>query len=213
MIHSTESVTRMKTVDLYTDGACKGNPGPGGYGVVLIYGKHRKELSAGFRWTTNNRMELTALIKALIKLKEPCRLRIFSDSKYLLNGLKGEWVLKWKRNGWRTASRQPVLNRDLWQELDLLLATHEPEYLWVKGHALNAENNRCDTLAVAAAKPEHLLVDEGYERKTRSRASNKAARLTISARQIFVSVPQVARLRHRRGHAGSPGAGRAKPPG
>jgi ribonuclease HI len=156
-------VTRMKTVDLYTDGACKGNPGPGGYGLVLLYGKHRKELSAGFRWTTNNRMELTALIKALVTLKEPCRLQIFSDSKYLLDALRGEWILKWKRNGWRTLSRQPVLNRDLWQELDRLLATHEPDYLWVKGHALNAENNRCDSLAVAAANSEHLLVDEAYE--------------------------------------------------
>jgi ribonuclease HI len=156
-------VTRMKTVDLYTDGACRGNPGPGGYGVVLIYGKHRKELSAGFRWTTNNRMELTALIKALLTLKEPCRLRIFSDSKYLLDSLRGEWILKWKKNGWRTASRQPVLNRDLWQELDRLLATHEPEYLWVKGHALTAENNRCDILAVTAANSKQLLVDEGYE--------------------------------------------------
>jgi len=154
---------RMKTVDLYTDGACRGNPGPGGYGVVLIYGKHRKELSAGFRWTTNNRMELTALIKALLTLKEPCRLRIFSDSKYLLDSLRGKWTLKWKKNGWRTASRQPVLNRDLWQELDRLLATHQPDYLWVKGHALNAENNRCDSLAVAAANSKHLLIDEAYE--------------------------------------------------
>ena len=156
-------LTQMKTVDLYTDGACRGNPGPGGYGVVLIYGKHRKELSAGFRWTTNNRMELTALTKALLTLKEPCRLRIFSDSKYLLDSLRGKWTLKWKKNGWRTATRQPVLNRDLWQELDRLLPTHEPDYLWVKGHALNAENNRCDSLAAAAANSKHLLVDEAYE--------------------------------------------------
>jgi ribonuclease HI len=156
-------VTRMKTVDLYTDGACKGNPGPGGYGAVLLYGKHRKELSGGFRRTTNNRMELTALIKALLTLKEPCRVRIFSDSKYLLDALRGEWILKWKRNGWRTATRQPVRNRDLWQELDRLLTSHEPDYRWVKGHALTAENNRCDSLAVAAANSEHLLVDEAYE--------------------------------------------------
>jgi ribonuclease HI len=156
-------MTRMKTVDLYTDGACRGNPGPGGYGVVLIYGTHRKELSAGFRWTTNNRMELTALIKGLLSLKEPCRVRIFSDSRYLLDALTKAWIPNWKRNGWKTATRQPVLNRDLWQELDRLLATHRPDYRWVKGHALTPENNRCDSLAVAATTSENLLVDEAYE--------------------------------------------------
>lgn len=156
-------MTGMKTVDLYTDGACRGNPGPGGYGVVLIYGKHRKELSAGFRWTTNNRMELTALIKALLTLKEPCRVEIISDSKYLLDACREEWIPKWKKNGWRTASRQPVLNRDLWQELDRLLATHEPHYRWVKGHSLTPENIRCDKLAVSAANSQNLLIDEAYE--------------------------------------------------
>lgn len=157
------TVQGMKTVEVYTDGACRGNPGPGGYGVVLIYGAHRKELSAGFRWTTNNRMELTALIKALLTLKEPCRAEIVSDSKYLLDALKKEWIPKWKRNGWRTASRQPVRNRDLWQELDGLLAAHKPHYRWVKGHGLTPENNRCDELAVAAANSENLLKDEAYE--------------------------------------------------
>jgi ribonuclease HI len=153
----------MKIVDLYTDGACRGNPGPGGYGVVLIYGKHRKELSAGFRWTTNNRMELTALINALLTLKEPCRVEISSDSRYLLDAFRKEWIRKWKKNGWRTASRQPVLNRDLWQELDRLLMMHEPRYRWVKGHSLTPENNRCDQLAVAAANSQNLLIDEAYE--------------------------------------------------
>jgi ribonuclease HI len=156
-------VTGMKIVDLYTDGACRGNPGPGGYGVVLIYGKHRKELSAGFRWTTNNRMELTALINALLTLKEPCRVEISSDSRYLLDAFRKEWIRKWKKNGWRTASRQPVLNRDLWQELDRLLMMHEPRYRWVKGHSLTPENNRCDQLAVAAANSQNLLIDEAYE--------------------------------------------------
>src|SRR6202162_3002040 len=97
----------MKTVDLYTDGACRGNPGPGGYGVVLIYGAHRKELSADFRWTTNNRMELTALIKALLTLKEPCRVEINSDSKYLLDAFREEWIPKWKENGFKTTSAKP----------------------------------------------------------------------------------------------------------
>jgi ribonuclease HI len=156
-------VTGMKIVDLYTDGACRGNPGPGGYGVVLIYGKHRKELSAGFRWTTNNRMELTALINALLTLKEPCRVEISSDSKYLLDAFRKQWIRKWKKNGWRTASRQPVLNRDLWQELDRLLMMHESCYHWVKGHSLTPENNRCDQLAVAAANSQNLLIDEAYE--------------------------------------------------
>jgi ribonuclease HI len=153
----------MKIVDLYTDGACRGNPGPGGYGAVLIYGRHRKELSAGFRWTTNNRMELTALVKGLQTLKERCRVEIISDSKYLLDALSKEWIPKWKRNGWQTVSRQPVLNRDLWQELDRLLASHEPHFRWVKGHSLTLENNRCDELAVGAANSENLLVDGNYE--------------------------------------------------
>jgi ribonuclease HI len=156
-------MTRMKIVNLYTDGACRGNPGPGGYGVVLIYGKHRKELSAGFRWTTNNRMELTALVNALLTLKEPCRVEITSDSRYLLDAFRKEWIPKWKKNGWRTVSRQPVLNRDLWQELDRLLSTHEPRYRWVKGHSLTPENNRCDELAVMAANSQNLLIDEAYE--------------------------------------------------
>jgi ribonuclease HI len=153
----------MKTVNLYTDGACRGNPGPGGYGAVLIYRGHRKELSGGFRWTTNNRMELTALVKALVRLKEPCRVEIISDSSYLLDAFRDKWIKMWKRNGWKTVSRQPVLNRDLWQELDRLLAIHEPHYRWVKGHGRTPDNNRCDQLAVAAATLENLLIDEAYE--------------------------------------------------
>jgi ribonuclease HI len=153
----------VKTVDLYTDGACRGNPGPGGYGVVLRYGAHRKELSAGFRWTTNNRMELTALIKGLLTLKQPCRVEIFSDSKYLLDACKKKWIAKWKSNGWTTISKQPVQNRDLWQELDQLLAKHQPHYHWVKGHGRNPDNNYCDKLAVAAATSEQLFIDKAYE--------------------------------------------------
>ena len=108
-------------------------------------------------------MELTALIKALLTLKEPCRVEISSDSRYLLDAFRKEWIRKWKKNGWRTASRQPVLNRDLWQELDRLLMMHEPRYRWVKGHSLTPENNRCDQLAVAAANSQNLLIDEAYE--------------------------------------------------
>ena len=153
----------MKRVTIYTDGACQGNPGPGGYGVVLIYGSARRELSAGYRCTTNNRMELTALTKALQALKAPCHVEIVSDSRYLLDALTEGWITKWRRNGWRTVTKQPVPNRDLWEELDRLLARHKPCYRWVKGHAATTENNRCDALAVAASRASGLLIDEMYE--------------------------------------------------
>lgn len=136
--------------------------------MVLIYGNARKELSAGYRCTTNNRMELTALTKALQALREPCQVEIISDSRYLLDALTQGWMAKWKRNGWRTVTKQPVRNRDLWEELDRLLARHETCHRWVKGHAATAENNRCDALAVAACRASALLVDEPYEAETAS---------------------------------------------
>jgi ribonuclease HI len=156
-------VSELKSVLVYTDGACRGNPGPGGYGVVLIYGKHRRELSAGYRWTTNNRMELVALINGLQALKEPCQVEIVSDSKYLLDAFREQWLSKWKRNGWRTTSKQLVQNRDLWEELDRLLSAHKPHFRWIKGHSVAAENNRCDQLAVIASNSKDLLIDEAYE--------------------------------------------------
>ncbi len=152
-----------KPITIYTDGACSGNPGPGGYGVVLIYNKHRKELSGGFRWTTNNRMELMALIAALQALKEPCRITVHTDSKYLMNGFEKKWLANWKRNGWKTSAKEPVQNQDLWQLLDQLLATHPYTFHWIKGHADNTENNRCDELAVAATRLASLPPDSGYE--------------------------------------------------
>lgn len=152
-----------KQVDIYTDGACSGNPGPGGYGVVMIYKGHRKEFSGGYRWTTNNRMELMALIIALAALKERCIVSIHTDSKYLMGAFAKNWIAKWKLNGWKTSGKQVVQNQDLWKQLDALLEPHIASFHWVKGHADNKENNRCDELAVEALKKESLSIDHGYE--------------------------------------------------
>jgi ribonuclease HI len=149
----------MTEVDIYTDGACSGNPGPGGYGVVLIYGKHRKELSGGYKKTTNNRMELIAAILGLETLKRPCEVKLYSDSSYLVDAVEKGWALRWKATGWKGKK-----NRDLWEKVLTLLNTHKVQCIWVKGHASNKENNRCDELAVAASKGKNLPADEGYER-------------------------------------------------
>ncbi len=137
----------MKAVQIYTDGACSGNPGPGGFGAILIYGKFRREISGAFPGTTNNRMEIYAAIAALELLNEPCIAEVFSDSTYLVNAVSKGWLAGWKRNGWRKADRQEVLNRDLWEQLDRLLRIHKVTFRWVKGHASNENNNRCDELA------------------------------------------------------------------
>ena len=140
----------MKEVAIYTDGACSGNPGPGGWGAVLMYGEHRKEISGGDAHTTNNRMELTGPIEALELLKQPCKVRLYSDSAYLVNAFNQHWIANWQRNGWQTSQKKPVENKELWQRLLELCRTHEVEFIKVKGHADNAENNRCDELARAA---------------------------------------------------------------
>lgn len=140
----------MKEVTIYTDGACSGNPGPGGWGAVLMYGEHRKEISGGDAHTTNNRMELTGPIEALELLKQPCKVRLYSDSAYLVNAFNQHWIANWQRNGWQTSQKKPVENKKLWQRLLELCRTHEVEFIKVKGHADNAENNRCDELARAA---------------------------------------------------------------
>ena len=146
----------MKEVTIYTDGACSGNPGPGGWGAVLMYGEHRKEISGGDAHTTNNRMELTGPIEALELLKQPCKVRLYSDSAYLVNAFNQRWIANWQRNGWQTSQKKPVENKELWQRLLELCRTHEVEFIKVKGHADNAENNRCDELARAAiAKYRH----------------------------------------------------------
>ena len=140
----------MKQVQIYTDGACSGNPGPGGWGAILRYGGREKELSGGEAMTTNNRMELTAVIAALEALKEPCAVDLWSDSKYVIDALEQGWAVKWRQNGWKKPDRKPALNPDLWERLLGLVSEHELRNHWVKGHAENEFNNRCDALAVAA---------------------------------------------------------------
>jgi len=141
----------MKTVEIFTDGACKGNPGPGGWAALLRLGKHEKELSGGERDTTNNRMELTAAIRALEALVEPCTVTLHSDSKYVLDGIT-RWVHGWQKNGWKNASKQPVRNADLWHELIAAAKPHSVAWNWVKGHSGHTENDRVDALACAAAE-------------------------------------------------------------
>lgn len=138
-----------KTVELFTDGACSGNPGPGGWGAILRYKGHEKELSGGEAETTNNRMELTAAIEGLAALKEPCAVTLYSDSKYLIDAVTKGWALSWRRNGWKKADKKPALNVDLWERLLQLLERHSVTLVWVKGHAGHPENERCDALAVA----------------------------------------------------------------
>ena len=138
----------MKHVDIYTDGACRGNPGKGGWGAILVYGGREKELSGGERETTNNRMELSAVIAALSALKEPCDITLTSDSKYVVDAVTKGWVQSWKKNGWRKADKSPALNVDLWEQLLPLLERHEVTFEWIKGHNGHPYNERCDTLAV-----------------------------------------------------------------
>lgn len=137
----------MKQVEVYTDGACSGNPGPGGWGAILRYAGAEKELAGYDRQTTNNRMELTAAIRGLEALKEPCQVTLYTDSQYLSKALTRGWLKSWKKNGWKKSDKKPVLNVELWQQLDAQLARHAVEIRWVKGHADNAYNNRCDALA------------------------------------------------------------------
>ena len=139
----------MKFVELFTDGACSGNHGKGGWGAILRYGDHEKELCGGEMQTTNNRMELTAVIRGLQALKEPCQVRLTSDSKYVIDAIQQGWVYGWQRNGWRKADKKPALNVDLWETLLPLLETHQVEFVWVKGHQGHPENERCDKMAVA----------------------------------------------------------------
>ena len=142
----------MKRVTIYTDGACSGNPGPGGWGAILEWNGVKKELSGGENPTTNNRMELLAVISALEKLNQSCIVELYSDSKYVIDALTKGWLTSWIKNGWRKADKKAVLNVDLWQRLLPLLEKHEMHYHWVKGHAENEKNNRCDQMAVAESK-------------------------------------------------------------
>ena len=152
----------MKNVTIYTDGSCSGKPGRGGYGAILLWGKECRELSGGFLKTTNNRMEIMAAIVSLKALKEKCQVILYSDSKYLVDTMAKGWIYRWKSNGWKRNKRDPVLNLDLWKQLLKLTTTHSVEFRWIKGHDGKEENERCDELAVQAAKASNLPEDTEY---------------------------------------------------
>ena len=151
-----------KHIIIYTDGSALGNPGPGGYGAVLRYGPHQRELAGGFQHTTNNRMEILAAIEALATLKEPCQVTLHTDSQYLVNAIMKGWARRWQANGWRRNRKAMALNVDLWKRLFPLLEKHTVEFVWVKGHTGNPDNERCDALARQAAQGSNLPPDEGY---------------------------------------------------
>lgn len=153
----------MKKVTIYTDGSSRGNPGPGGYGTVLIFGKHEKKLSQGYRCTTNNRMEIMAALAGLEALKMPCHVTVYSDSQYLVNAMTKGWMQGWKKNGWAKKKKSEVLkNVDLWKRMDAAIQGHKVDWQWVKGHAGNKYNEICDELATAAADGSGKIDDEGF---------------------------------------------------
>jgi ribonuclease HI len=156
----------MTSVTLYTDGACKGNPGAGGYAAILLSGSHRKELSGGFRLTTNNRMELLGVIAGLEALTRPCRVTVFTDSSYVQNAMTQGWARKWQAQGWMRNKKERAENPDLWQRLLDLCSTHDVTFHWLRGHAGHPENERADRLAVSAAESNDLAVDTYYEATT-----------------------------------------------
>ena len=164
----------MTAVTLYGDGGCVRNPGPGGYGVVLLAAGRRRELCCGFRRTTNNRMEIMAVIAGLEALRRPCVVTVFSDSQYVVQAMSRGWVQRWRARGWMRTEDEPALNADLWARLLELCTRHRVSFQWIRGHAGNAENNRCDRLARAAAMGNSLLRDEGYE-AGKSRARRRAS--------------------------------------
>ena len=167
------------SVIIHTDGACRGNPGPGGYAAIVDDGLQKKELARGYRWTTNNRMEIRSVIAGLQIVEAGCAIHLVSDSQYLLSALSKGWIAGWKKRDWISTSRQPVKNRDLWEELDLLIGRRSMTYQWVRGHASNLLNNRCDELAVAAALGIALHVDSRYE--TINPYQNKGALAVVAA--------------------------------
>lgn len=151
----------MKKVQLYTDGSCLGNPGPGGYGAILVFNGHRRELAEGYKNTTNNRMEMLACIKGLEALKEPCLVDLTTDSQYVRQGIT-QWIHNWKKRGWKTAAKAPVKNADLWKVLDAIQQKHQVSWHWVKGHSGHPENERCDEIARQAAEQRPDNIDTGF---------------------------------------------------
>ena len=152
----------MKKITLYSDGACSGNPGPGGYGAVFIYGEHRKSLSMGYKHTTNNRMELLGIIEPMESLKYPCEVHAITDSQYIVNAINKGWIKGWIKKDWKTANKNPVKNQDLWNRLVKLMNKHNLTIEWVRGHDGHAENEECDRLAVLARESVNLKEDKGY---------------------------------------------------
>ena len=153
----------MNKVQIYTDGACSGNPGKGGYGIILAYNEHRKELYGGYRLTTNNRMEMMAAIIALEALNKPCDVILYTDSRYVVDAITKGWAKKWQANDWQRNKKEQAKNPDLWQRLLDLCEQHQVEFVWVKGHAGHPENEQCDRLAVAACQEVELSIDAVYE--------------------------------------------------
>ncbi len=162
-----------KNVTIYTDGGCLGNPGPGGYGVILVHDENRKELSGGYRNTTNNRMELMACIEGLKALKYACKVTLHSDSRYVVDGISKGWAKRWKKNGWMRNRKEPAINIDLWDILLNLCDIHEVEFKWVKGHAGHPENERCDVLAKKMSAGKNNLADTVYETNKHIKGLNR----------------------------------------
>lgn len=154
----------QKQITIYTDGSCLNNPGPGGYGAVLLFEPHRREISGGFRLTTNNRMEMMAVIAALEALKEPCQITLYSDSQYVVNAMSKGWARRWQTNDWKRNKKEKAVNPDLWERLLKVSESHEVDFRWLRGHSGAIENERCDRLAFAAANQSGLPEDTGYQR-------------------------------------------------
>lgn len=180
----------QKSVNIYTDGGCLGNPGPGGYGVVLRYGEHEKRLSGGFRLTTNNRMEIMGAIVGLEALKSPCSVTLYSDSKYLVDAMSLGWVRRWKANGWRRNKTDEAVNPDLWERLLTACERHTVKFVWIRGHAGHQYNEICDALSKKAASSQDLPVDEGYAGEAPGPLSESQSKAEIGLRIPSKTAPQ-----------------------
>lgn len=179
---------QLKKVTIFTDGGCEPNPGPGGYSVILIYGNTQKELTGGFSLTTNNRMELFAAIAGLQALKFPCMVKLYSDSRYLVDAMTKKWAQKWRENGWWRNKKAKASNIDLWEKLIALCNKHQVEFEWVKGHAGIGANERCDELSMAALKQPNLPADEGYEQRPEDSSASKITQEGQSCRKCSTPV-------------------------
>jgi ribonuclease HI len=172
-------MSEVTEVTVYTDGACLGNPGPGGYAAILIVGDKRREIVGGRRLTTNNRMEILAALVALEALKWPCRVKVYSDSRYLIDAVMQGWARRWRDNGWKRNRKEEAVNTDLWERLLVICEKHEVEFVWVQGHSGHAENERCDLLSAAAAQGEGLPPDVAYEERQAKQEAKETAQPTL----------------------------------